>query len=396
MQLIIELFQERLDKDLMNLTCTAFIEISKHLKEPEKGSLVLSTIINLANDESEAEVRIESRCTAARLLKELTAVMGKDYCEQFVVPQLAFLADDGHFKVRKAVVASLLSSAEIVSYSCLVSKVIPIYKNLAMDHLWNVRKASVEILPQLMKLSKEKSAYQSKNDEFIILFSNFIYDSQKFVRATAIEKFGEFIHSLDKQELDEKFLNFYKNTVEEYYFNFKDFAAETESSFYSSLIYDCAFNFPAVLYCYGSDHWSKLKEIYANLANDENSRVKQSILSSFHEVAKILGPQILEEDLLTLYDGFLSHKNNEVRTRAINNLPNLICLMKPKTKERYLKYLTLYDCVSVAKLKWRNKSEVLEAYSSYFYLFDADVIWNKILALCIQLCFDDVRKNNFH
>jgi uncharacterized protein (UPF0216 family) len=394
MHLIQEFFtlQDRLESDLMNLACDSFILISKHLKESDVPSLILPLIINLANEEDqEAEVRIESRVMACRLLSELSVTLGQDLCEQFVVPQLAFLADDSHFKVRKAVVSTLLSAAEVVTHNVFSTRIIPVYKILSTDHLWNVRKSSVDILPKLMKLNKEKSAYTAKNEEFIKLFSNFIYDSQKFVRASAINVFGKFLHCLEKQELDEKFLNFYKNTVEEYYFNFKDFAAETENSFYSNLIYDCAYNFPAVLYSYGREAWGKLREIYSNLANDENQRVKQSVLSSFHEIAKILGSEIFEEDLLTLYDGFLSHSNSEVRNKAVNNLPKIVILMKHETKQRYLKFLTVYEWKEVVKYKWRKKKEVIDAYGSYFKLFDVGVIWNKILALCVQLSFDDVR-----
>lgn len=271
-----------------------------------------------------------------------------------------------------------------------------IFYSLSADTLWTVRKVCVEVLPKLMIFNKENSNYTSKNDEFKNIFINFILDPQKYVRLAAIESFGQFIYQLEKDELDDQFFNFYKNSLEEYFFNVKEFGIETEMNYYGNIVFNCAYNFPAVLYCYGSSYWPKLKDIYFNLANDINDKVNNTILSSIHEVAKIIGPDLLDSDLLHVYDSFLSQRKEHIRNTAIKNLPKLMSLMSTDSKKKYIKYLQVYNLKAFENLSfrsrsnWRKKVDILEGYRSYSHLFDTDYIWNELIPLCIQFTFDDV------
>lgn len=272
-------------------------------------------------------------------------------------------------------------------------KILP---RLSTDTLWTVRKVCVEILPQMMIYNKEKSNYNHSNEDFLIIFRSFILDPQKYVRSQVIEIFGQFIYQLEKNELDEQFFNFYKNSLEEYFFNVKEFGIETEVNFYNGIIFNCAYNFPSVLYCFGEEYWHKLKEVYSNLANDKNEKVIMTIISSFHEIAKIVGPNLIESDLLPIYDSFLSHRSENVRNFSFKNLPKLIALMNSTTRTQYLKYLPIFDIDSLNKSRnkynWRKKIEVLENYSLYFHLFEDDFIWSNIISLCINLTLDNVNK----
>ena len=47
--------------------------------------------------------------------------------------------------------------------------------------------------------------------------------------------------------------------------------------------YYLAYNFPAILYCYGSEHWPKLKPIYIDFCFESDIKIRKSIISSFHE-----------------------------------------------------------------------------------------------------------------
>ncbi len=127
LRLIIELFTDLKDEELLELTQKCFIEISKYLNNDDRGLLILSTIIGFANDDNE-DTRLDSRCLAVRLFSELAATLGKDFCEQYIVPQLIFLSDDKHFKVRKAVAQSLVNVSLSLSYSVFTNKIVMIYK----------------------------------------------------------------------------------------------------------------------------------------------------------------------------------------------------------------------------------------------------------------------------
>mmetsp|Transcript_32265 Transcript_32265/g.23820 ORF Transcript_32265/g.23820 Transcript_32265/m.23820 type:complete len:112 (+) Transcript_32265:256-591(+) len=58
----------------------------------------------------------------------------------------------------------------------------------------------------------------------------------------------------------------------------------------NDISYHCAFNFPAVLYTLGPSAWPKLFSTYQTLLFDSRWKVRRTLAYSFHEVAKILGP----------------------------------------------------------------------------------------------------------
>ena len=76
------------------------------------------------------------------------------------------------------------------------------------------------------------------------------------------------------------------------------------------MIYFCAYNFPAVLVCYGPECWSELKAVYLNMANEREKKVKKSIASSISEVAQLLDPAIVEKDILPIFDKFYKDESN--------------------------------------------------------------------------------------
>lgn len=77
------------------------------------------------------------------------------------------------------------------------------------------------------------------------------------------------------------------------------------------MIYFCAYNFPAVLVCYGPECWNELKTVYLNMANEREKKVKKSIASSISEVAQLLDPAIVEKDILPIFDKFYKDESKK-------------------------------------------------------------------------------------
>lgn len=65
----------------------------------------------------------------------------------------------------------------------------PVYKKLANDTIWGVRRAAVEVLPQIAKLCP----IEIKNGQLIDIFKKFISDSSKWVKMATFEFLGKFI-----------------------------------------------------------------------------------------------------------------------------------------------------------------------------------------------------------
>ena len=58
------------------------------------------------------------------------------------------------------------------------------------------------------------------------------------------------------------------------------------------------------MYCYGAEYWDELKESYIKMCFDKEMKVKRSLANSLADVAEILGPEITEKDLLTIFEKF--------------------------------------------------------------------------------------------
>jgi hypothetical protein len=126
LKLIIEFFSDKKESDLIELASRHFIDIAMNLNTEDKGKFILSTLLNFANEDNED--RIESRCLAANLFSDLSEILGKEYCEQFITPQLIFLSDDSHFNVRKSVANCIVNISKQVSYNTFTNKLFPTYK----------------------------------------------------------------------------------------------------------------------------------------------------------------------------------------------------------------------------------------------------------------------------
>lgn len=109
-------------------------------------------------------------------------------------------------------------------------------------------------------------------------------------------------------------------------------ASPTDSSLETEFSEFCAFNFPGVFNCcplsrsltlsflshqpsstsstaviqaVGPEGWPRLKEAFRQLTTDLQWKVRRTLAFSLHEVAKILGREHTESDLVPVFDSFL-------------------------------------------------------------------------------------------
>lgn len=99
--------------------------------------------------------------------------------------------------------------------------------------------------------------------------------------------------------------------------------------------YHCAYNFPAVLLTLGVKGWSKLKPVHDQLVKDQRWKVRRSLSFSLHEVAKIIGPDLTEQDLIPVLYHFLKDIK-EVSEGVMTNLHKFIKVLRPEQREQYI------------------------------------------------------------
>ena len=475
--IILELYRQKgdqiLNEEMKKLLYKNFIKIAKNILPYDKELYLLNIILGFGNEENyrnsirnkptdnlKNQKVNEHKILCIRYIRKLAEGFGKENAEKFFLPQLITFTVEPNDDIKKELLITLPSISEIVSYEFISNKIFDMLRRLSNDLNPNLRKICVNVAAKVIKIFKNKCRQEILNNpdcdknnkkysanNFINLVEKLSTDKENIVKFTIIEKIGEIISPLDKNELSTQLFNFYKKFVEKRYDEKKNqlpLGATTQptstplykklgsgsidsSSFsYSNdeelddyneinnmdneynkqiteeeLNYYFAYNFPAMLYCYGKEAWSDLKAIYFDFCFEDDLKIRLSIIASFHEIANILGKEMTENELLPVYDKFLESNEKYEQKLAIKNLPKLLYKVNKKIKERYFKY---FEPVSIFIdntgnkvrhfnfINWKNKLNVIEGILFYYNLYDNDVIYNSILPQCITFCFDKYYK----
>lgn len=384
------------------------ILIAQNLQKEDLGILLLSKLIEISNqsDNFDESLRVENLIIIIRLISNLITDFGDVYSEKFILPQLQMLSGDKNILVKKEVCRLLPKISHEISVKIHINKLRPLFTLLCQDENCEIRIESVYILPDLMKDNQEKTNFEESNQFYINQYSYFMYDNNRDVRIATLNSFGKFIMLLGIDELDKKYLDFFKNAIDEYYFYTNDFnLLNAIKSNKRSIIYSSAYNFPAVLYRFGKISWDILKYPYKQMINDKDSDVTLSIISSFHEICALLGDDIIQNELIEIYDSFLKHKDEKIKNFAQENLTNVLNkLTNVDLKKQYLDYLKKFTIIDMDNInKYSPEKENVMVFNSYidklkassdieryFCLFDDDVIYDKFLRLEILLCLDEM------
>lgn len=83
--------------------------------------------------------------------------------------------------------------------------ILPVYKRLANDQIWGVRRQAVEVLPDICKIAPD----DIKNEALLDLFKKFTKDQSKWVKQAATEFLGPFIVCYKGLEPSPVILEFY-------------------------------------------------------------------------------------------------------------------------------------------------------------------------------------------
>ena len=230
--------------------------------------------------------------------------MGQTLSECFIVPEIKSLAIDEQSSVRQTVAKNLLNISKIVSLDYFTGAVFPLYNNLTQDKDEKVRKTCAEVVAEIANVSP-----LDKNGQALAeIYYRFLKDpSSKIVRGTAFQNIGPFIAALkDLKDIDQRIIDFYVST--------------TDNSSNKDVCYYSSYNFPAFVYTLGRERWEDFKKIYLKLAKFNDGRIKKTLACSIHELARILGSEITEADLVPIMEKFLKDNQNDIKVGALRNL----------------------------------------------------------------------------
>lgn len=375
------IFEQKKEEKLLGLCSDDLVAITKYIKEEDKGSYILTIVIVMAHDDENENNRVLS----VKLFNELALIIGQELCELYVVPQVASFADDQSCLVRKAVATNFINICEAVSKDCFNHRLLPVYQKISKDSLWTVRNPAVKILPKLTKLCDR----QTVSTVLIDIFKSFSVDPKIFVKYSAVEIFGEFISLLNKEDKDnyKTLLDFYVTTIND---SSEKPGKKDETT---SILEKCAFNFPAILQFYGKESWETLKKVYKKMAEEKEEKIRLTLAASLGEVAKILGPELTESDLVDFVTLFFkgnesSKANKEIQIKILGVLPDIIRNITSNQKNVYLDYLK--TMITPSNDLWRRRLAYAKIIGKYHNTYSDEMIYKRVFPIAINFCFDDV------
>lgn len=173
----------------------------------------------------------------------------------------------------------------------------------------------------------------------------------------------------------------------------------------------CAYSLPAALLLLGREEWDLLRGCFFALVNggggsaDTSGNIsaaqnpptpilaaKRCLASSLHTLAHILGPEIVESELLpTFSHSFLRDPDEHTRLNTLKNLSSFLAVLSPKARESFLPiFLEFKNSAASQRLNWRLRNIVTKQLSLLISLFDAKVIKEYLLPLMYTFVKDSV------
>ena len=352
------------NSEVRTAACDALVTAADVVREQDIGTVVLTSVLNLAHDE-----RDEQRTTAVLLMHELAPKFGYDLCKSFVALELAAFADDASIKVRKSTAQCFGNVCAVVGESFTVSKLLPCYVRLSKDLIWGVRKGCVE------SLVCRCVPLDVKREVFIPMFERFAKDNSRWVRNGAFEVLGPLLHVLGQELITRELLHHFTNIP-----NMSSSVIDAE------VTYHVAFNFPAVLLALGPYHWEELLPLFTSLSKDSKPGVRRSIACSLHEVGHILGPAGTLQHVVPVIDAYLRDVD-EVKGGVVKTFASLLRCMPAEKREEYVE--TLWS-VQKQRQHWRWRYQWARQLPAFALLFSSDTTASSLIPLTFSLCRDSV------
>lgn len=262
---------------------------------------------------------------------------------------------------------------------------------LSIDTIWHVRRSCVFALPFLCEVLP-KDVRVTIAVEGVELFKN---DVSRNVRNSLADITGEVISKflpLDWKEtgqpgeVPEELLEFFlslgnsSNTTNGNGTN-QMFKMDTER------IHNCAYNFPAVVLTAGVQYWdSHLKDTYLNLTKDYQLKVRRTFAYSLHDIARIIGPERTERDLVQIFALYLMDLD-DVKQGVLEHLSEFLSVLAISSRNEYIPILAeVWDGVMS---NWHLRDILANQLRDIAMLFDASRVVEHILPLAIRACHDE-------
>ena len=198
------------------------------------------------------------------------------------------------------------------------------------DKVWHVRHATLFTLPAILLRLSPTERRTLAVETILSLF----VDESPTVRSGVLEALGEVLHTFlgDPDGPPDELVHLFLGRKEDRRVRDgqQEHSKKTIETPLESFFTDpkrpliCAFNFPAVVLAMGGKRWRELREVYLEIASNPSSGVRRTLAASLGEIAKIIGPEQAQKDLTEVWWTFIKSEDEEVRTKAVECLYDLV------------------------------------------------------------------------
>ncbi|KAK0210646.1 armadillo-type protein [Desarmillaria ectypa] len=294
------------------------------------------------NKESQEEQNAVKRLTSMSLMATVTSTGYVDEQAQTAfVKEVERVVMDPIYWVRRESSFVLGALAKVVPDEVVHTSLLPLLERLLVDPAPLVRHSSLFALPVILT----RLPVKHRRALAVHTMQSMSADESPDVRSGVLEALGEVIHTFHDDyrkpgddiegppaELvrmfigrrdDKKVWDGQQPALGQPFDRDK---MRWLDSFYNDPCrpFICAFNLPAVAMTLGLSRWETLRETYLELSNNPAFGVRRTLAASVGDLAKVLGPEIAQRDLMSVWWDGLRSQEAEIRLKIVQSLETFV------------------------------------------------------------------------
>ncbi|XP_074642861.1 serine/threonine-protein phosphatase 4 regulatory subunit 4-like [Tubulanus polymorphus] len=373
--------------------------------------IIKRDVLSKAVAKGQLSQSVQSRLSCCRILGKIATKFEPFLIKKEILPVVQSLCQDVDYEVRGCMCHQLDSVARGLGLEATKSAILPELVELTNDEESHVRLAGLETVVNIISLLDHETCTNTIVP-LVCKFCDNAMGSDDMTIPVVAKQLGKLCHGLSANLTEDQrqtFLTIYKSLCKMGVSDKKKQKEEDDNLNSSGKIEEfnignlfkdedkhvecrknAAFNFPAMLLFIGPGKFKdELSQQFSSLCNDAHVLVRKTIASGFHEVAKLLGDNVLsvQPDLVTL----LKDDSIEVLKGVVPHIPEVSRLLVKAITNATIdckNILTdiipaIINCEAVisSSNNWRLHEELLANLSCLPKIYTSDQIYNKFIPL---------------
>uniref|UniRef100_A0A672NC38 Protein phosphatase 4, regulatory subunit 4 n=1 Tax=Sinocyclocheilus grahami TaxID=75366 RepID=A0A672NC38_SINGR len=344
---------------------------------------------------------VPARLASCRILGKVVGKFESSIVKKDLLPLIRSLCQDVEYEVRACMCRQLENITRGIGLDHTKVEVLPELVELAQDEASTVRLAAFDTIINLLEM------FDSDDRTCVIFplvkaFCEKCFKGDEAVLASLSYQYGKLCHGLSESFTDEQhlwFLEFYKKLCclglqhENGHCESQPYPLELENK-YALVRRNCAYNFPAIVLYADPNHFlSELYRTFSSLCHDPEISVRRTAAGGFHEVVKLLGPNVhyIHKEIIAL----LQDDSLEVLDALLNNIQETLELATSRGEGQVnipdlVPALVAAEQKTASSLHWRVHEKLLQCYSCLPRVVSGDQIYFRFF----QRMFSIITTNN--